>query len=73
MIQKGAAELSLDDSAVRECILSGRYLDKIHEDIAAGDKAGLTATPSLWINGKQVQRPNPATLEKIFDSILTKQ
>jgi protein-disulfide isomerase len=68
--EKGSSELSLDPAAILDCMKSGRYLDKIHADITAGDNADLTGTPSLWINGRLVRLTSPANIEKIFKYIL---
>lgn len=70
LVSDGSQELSLDQAAVRECMQSGRYREKILRDITAGSEAGLQGTPSIWVNGKLVRMPSPDVLKQIFDSIL---
>lgn len=73
MIGEGSATLGLDAQALDECIISGRYLARVREEVAQGATAGLTSTPSIWINGKRVEYPSPDAVEKIFSAILAEQ
>jgi protein-disulfide isomerase len=73
MIGDGAAALELDAQALRECITSGRYLARVREQVEQGATAGLTSTPSIWINGKRVEYPSPDAIEKIFSAILAER
>lgn len=69
LLTKGAASLSLDSEAMVECIASGRYRAKLQDDIKEGDKAGLTSTPSLWINGKKVEHPTRDVVAKVLQAV----
>jgi len=66
LITKGADALTLDRDAVKECLDSGRYQRKISEDIEEGTRLGLKGTPSVWINGRKVDRPSVGALEMIL-------
>ena len=70
LITEGSKEIGVDSAAVSECMSSGRYREKINEDIKAGVEADLQGTPSVWINGKLVSQPSREVFERIFDSIL---
>lgn len=70
LVNDGSKEIGLDDAAVLECMASGRYREKMLQDIKAGSAAGLQGTPSVWVNGKWVSQASPAVLETIFNSIL---
>jgi len=60
----------LDVPMIRECIESGRYGSKIKSDIRQGNQLGLTATPSVWINGKKVDNPRKEVLRTIIKSLV---
>jgi protein-disulfide isomerase len=70
LIEVGSRDLMLDKDAVKECLLSGRYGQKILDDVAEGNRIGLTGTPALWINGKAVPNSLLLTLERVFAKIL---
>lgn len=69
LVSKGADSLSLDKGALVECLSSNRYAEKILSDIHVGDRIGLEATPSVWINGKRVAYPSAQAIEKIIQAI----
>jgi uncharacterized membrane protein/protein-disulfide isomerase len=73
MIGDGAAALGLDAQALSECITSGRYLARVQEEVQQGASAGLTSTPSIWINGKRVEYPAPEAIEKIFSAVVAER
>lgn len=70
LVKDGSKEIGLDDTAVLECMASGRYREKIIRDVKAGSAAELQGTPSVWVNGKLVSLPSQALFETIFNSIL---
>ena len=49
-----AKEVGLNQEQIFECKESQDILNKIKEDIAAGQKAGVQGTPALYINGRSV-------------------
>jgi|GEM_PF-648640 len=73
MSSAGAAALGLDAQALSECITSGRYLTRVRQQVEQGATAGLTSTPSIWINGKRVEYPSSDAIEKIFSAILAER
>ena len=64
MLADGSLALGLDAQGLRDCITSGRYLARVREQVEQGATAGLTSTPSIWINGKRVEYPSPDAVEK---------
>ena len=50
--KKDAADLSLDAAKFSQCLDSGKYKDKVSEEMAGGNGAGVTGTPTSFINGK---------------------
>ncbi|MEZ4753714.1 MAG: thioredoxin domain-containing protein [Bdellovibrionota bacterium] len=62
--------IGLDAQAFEECMDSDRQLDIIKQEIQTGDKLGLQATPSVWVNGKQIALVSSETLRALFEHIL---
>ena len=48
----------LHAQAIRSCIANPRIKAQIVQDIEEGDKAGVTGTPSIYINGRRVASSN---------------
>jgi len=44
----------LDGAKLAQCITSGKYTDTVNKDIAAGDKKGISGTPTIFINDQKV-------------------
>jgi protein-disulfide isomerase/uncharacterized membrane protein len=70
LLTDGSKEIGLDEVAARECMQSGRYRERILQDIKAGSAAGLQGTPSVWVNGKLVTQPGHESFTRIFNTIL---
>lgn len=49
--KKDAADLSLNQEQFNQCLDSGKYRDKISRQKSEGDKAGVTGTPTSFLNG----------------------
>ncbi len=66
-----AEELDLDMNAFRECVESGRYTDEVASDLNEGMRAGVTGTPTFFINGQKIVGAQPyAVFEQVVQSIL---
>lgn len=59
-----------DVEAVDECLKSGRQMKAIKQDIIDATKLQIKGTPSIYINGRLVEKPNEKKLEKIVKSLL---
>jgi protein-disulfide isomerase len=83
-LPKHAETLGLDVGKFQECLTSGKYAKAIRKDMADGQKAGVTGTPSFFIG---VEQPNGsfkvlnvlkgaqpyAAFKEALDSSLTQQ
>ena len=49
----------VDMKQFRDCYNSGRFEDRVQQDRADGQRAGITGTPSFLINGKLVSGAQP--------------
>ncbi len=66
-----AERLNLDAEAFGECLDSGRYYDAVLADVRAGDAAGVSGTPAMFINGRFVGGAVPfAALVELIDDEL---
>ncbi len=69
-----AARLGLDTAAFNSCLDSGRFRDKIQQDLREGSRVGVTGTPALFINGRFLSgaRPYDEIADVIKDEIRRK-
>lgn len=66
-----AARLGMNRDSFAACMKSGKYKAAIQQDLAAGRNAGVTGTPTFFINGRFLEGSVPsAQFEKIIDSDL---
>jgi protein-disulfide isomerase len=49
--KKDAVDLGLNQEQFNQCLDSGKYKDKIAAQKAEGNKAGVTGTPTFFVNG----------------------
>lgn len=54
-----AADLRLDTNKFNTCLDSGKYAGEIRKDTADGAQAGVTGTPSFFVNGQQLVGAQP--------------
>jgi protein-disulfide isomerase len=52
-----ARELGLDEGAFRECLNSDRHADLVTANYMLGNRLGVGGTPTVFINGRRVDRP----------------
>ncbi len=53
-----AGEAGLDAAALESCMLSAKAREKLNAQIAEAHGAGVSATPTVFINGRQLPRIN---------------
>ncbi|MGD2077798.1 MAG: thioredoxin domain-containing protein [Chloroflexota bacterium] len=54
-----AADLELDVEQFDVCMAEDRYADQVQEDFAAGQRLGVSGTPSFFINGQLLVGAQP--------------
>ncbi len=70
-IFKGYAQaLGLDMVAFNACLDSGKYTDEVAADLDEGLRAGVTGTPSFFINGQMISGAQPF---EAFQQVIEKQ
>lgn len=68
-----AANLGLNTSTFNSCLDSGKYTKDVADDTAAGQTAGVTGTPTIFVNGQAMVGAQPYTaLKTLIDQELSK-
>lgn len=66
-----ADRLGLDTEAFAACVDDSRYNDEVNADLRDGLQAGVTGTPTFFINGRRVVGAQPLqTFQAIIDELL---
>ena len=65
-----ARELKLDEPKFTACLTTSKYKAQIENDINEGRKAGVTGTPSFFINGAPSSGNQQETLMRMIDEEL---
>jgi protein-disulfide isomerase len=55
-LKRFAAELGLDTEQFNQCLDSGKYSAKVREEAAEGQQKGVRGTPSVFVNGRLIER-----------------
>lgn len=55
-LKRFAAELDLDAEQFNRCLDSGKYSAKVREETAEGQRKGVRGTPSVFVNGRLIER-----------------
>ena len=67
VVQNIAGKIELDLNAFNSCLDAGRGLRVVTEDIKAAFDAGVTGTPTLFINGRKLRGvPKPWVLNELL-------
>jgi protein-disulfide isomerase len=73
-LQRRAQELSLDAQAFGTCLQSDRHDAAIEESLDQGRKAGVTATPTFFVNGRmQTGAPPIEEFRRLVDEELVRR
>ena len=69
-----ASKLKLDTGAFNTCLDSGKQVAAIDKDLGEGAKAGVTGTPTMFINGRMLVGAQPfAAIQAVIDDELQKK
>lgn len=72
---KGLADkLGLSQNQFDECLDSGKYKEEVNKDLEAAKAAGVTGTPTYFINGQKIVGAQPfSAFQEIIEAELKKQ
>jgi protein-disulfide isomerase len=69
-----AQAIGLDQAAFDQCLITGKYADRVKQDAASAKADGIQATPSFLINGKLVEGAQPfSAFQEAIDAALQGQ
>ena len=71
-IDKIATDLKLDMDKFKADMKSPEILAKVEKDLKDGKKAGVTGTPTVFINGRRPQQRSPQGYQAIINEELQK-
>ena len=69
-LKEYASELGMDPAAFADCLDEGRYAEQVQQDLAIGQRYGVSSTPTLFINGRAVFGAAPL---EAFDRIVREE
>ena len=72
MFKEFAAKLNLDMNKFVADFNGNKYDNLIQQDINLGRQSGVTGTPSLFMNGKRMQRRSLDDFKQSIDKIIKK-
>lgn len=72
-LKKWAVQAGVNGNTFNQCLDSGKYKDEVAKDFADGEKAGVSGTPTTFINGTPIVGAQPfAALKTVIDEELKK-
>lgn len=72
-MKQWAKDLGLDSTKFDDCLDSGKYASEVQKDFEDGQAAGVSGTPTFFINGQKLVGAQPFTAFKsIIDGELSK-
>lgn len=72
-LSKVAVSLGLDEVKFKSCLSTKKYEDRIKEDLADGQIAGVTGTPAFFINGILLPGvPTYNDFKSVLDPLISK-
>jgi protein-disulfide isomerase len=73
-LKADAKNLGLDTKAFDACLDADKYDAPIHKDMSQGEALGVTATPTFFVNGRQILGAQPPDrFDEIIDEELAQQ
>jgi len=60
-------------SQFNECFNSGKYTQRVNDDTAQGTAAGVSGTPTTFVNGQRIVGAQPfASFQAVIDELINK-
>lgn len=72
LFEKYAMELGLDLAKVNSAIKENRFKEKLDRDLKDGQTLGVRQTPTLFVNGRKLNRLSETDLRALIDEELKK-
>lgn len=70
-LKKWAVAISLDTAKFNQCFDSEKYAKKLSSDLASGQAAGVSGTPTVFINGQKIVGAQPyESFKSVIEELL---
>jgi protein-disulfide isomerase len=70
-LKKWAAAIGLDTAKFNQCLDSEKYAKRVSDDLNSGQAAGVSGTPTFFINGQKVVGAQPyENFKQVIDNLL---
>jgi len=69
-LKEYAAQVGLDRKKFDAALDSSKFFDSVKRDLAEGDRVGVDATPTVFINGKRLREKNREALKAAIEAAL---
>jgi protein-disulfide isomerase len=69
-LKKYAADAGLDTSKFNQCLDSSKYEARVQEALTAGNRLGISSTPTLYVNGRMINGAQPI---EVFESVIDEE
>ena len=66
-LKKYAADAGLDTTKFNQCLDSSKYEARVEDSLTAGNRLGITSTPTLYVNGRMINGAQPID---VFESVI---
>ena len=68
-----AKDLGLNTDQFSSCLNSNKYVKQVADDLASGQKAGVSGTPTTFVNGRAIVGAQPySAFKTLIDQELSK-
>jgi protein-disulfide isomerase len=69
-LKKYAADAGLDAAKFNQCLDSSKYEARVQEALAAGNRLGISSTPTLYVNGRMINGAQPI---EVFEAVIDEE
>jgi protein-disulfide isomerase len=69
-LKKYAADAGLDTAKFNQCLDSSKYEARIEDALAAGNRLGISSTPTVYVNGRMINGAQPI---EVFESVIDEE
>ena len=69
-LKKYAADTGLDTAKFNQCLDSSKYEARVQDALAAGNRLGISSTPTVFVNGRMINGAQPI---EVFESVIDEE
>src|SRR4029079_5420672 len=69
-LKKYAADTGLDTTKFNQCLDSSKFEGRVQDALAAGNRLGISSTPTVYVNGRMINGAQPI---EVFESVIDEE